>query len=183
MKAMKKDGNKGEGRRRWGPQTEYLCAQQKGVQSIIFRQADRAVWGVYFYFGVRVWICYNKLVAPFSGWGCSRTAAVPVWPSFMASSLQKVEPTNVQSSKLQLKALDASCLRLLRCVFESSFVIYNSTVLCKSLVPLHHFFIVWQENGKRVQQLIETCKLTWKYSTYGKNRVWSILMSLKKMLV
>lgn len=35
-------------------ETEYLCAEQKGVQSIILRQADRAVWGVYFYLNMEV---------------------------------------------------------------------------------------------------------------------------------
>lgn len=74
MKVMKKRDGNGEGR---GEDTEYLCAEQKGVQSIIFRQADRAVWGVYFYLDIRgVWMGYGRLVAPFSGG--SRTAAVPV---------------------------------------------------------------------------------------------------------
>lgn len=60
-----------------GVRRQYLCAEQKSVQSIIFRQADMAVWGVYFYLDVReVWIGYSRLVAPFSRG--SRTAAVPV---------------------------------------------------------------------------------------------------------
>lgn len=59
-----------------GEETEYLCAEQKGVQSIIFRQADRAVWGVYFYLDMEE--CGSATAA----WshlfnGGSRTAAVP----------------------------------------------------------------------------------------------------------
>lgn len=54
-----------------------LCAEQKGVQSIIFRQADRAVWGVYFYLSMRgAWLGYSRPVAPDCG-DC-RTAAIPV---------------------------------------------------------------------------------------------------------
>lgn len=38
-----------------------LCAEQKGVQSIIFRQADRAVWAVYFYLHIRAaWMRYGS---------------------------------------------------------------------------------------------------------------------------
>lgn len=38
-----------------------LCAEQKGVQSIIFRQADRAVWAVYFYLHIRAtWMGYGS---------------------------------------------------------------------------------------------------------------------------
>lgn len=54
------DGGEMEIETERGKETEYLCAEQKGVQSIIFRQADRAVWGVYFYLTMRegrgVWI-------------------------------------------------------------------------------------------------------------------------------
>lgn len=66
-KVMKKrDGNGGGDGGGGGVKTEYLCAEQKGVQSIIFRQADRAVWGVYFYLNIgAVWIGYSRLVVPF----------------------------------------------------------------------------------------------------------------------
>lgn len=62
---------------RGGTERQYLCAELKSVQSIIFRQADMAVWGVYFYLDIKeVWIGCSRLVAPFSGG--SRTAAVLV---------------------------------------------------------------------------------------------------------
>lgn len=89
-----------------GKEMEYLCAEQKGVQSIILRQADRTVWGVYFYLDIRgVWIGYSSLVASFSG-GFYRTASVLVWH---LSCLPLFTQTHVRSnthgvSKLQVKA-------------------------------------------------------------------------------